>query len=123
MMRKLIRIPEPKLLFAHGQAIEDPRDGLSLFGPLDQGKPYGIRGAVIGTKSGVEKFRRWVKWIQRPVRTTVPTPARPPFPGFEAAFRIPWQIEPVLTFEIDEAELRAKAGLDDRAQRVYQTVD
>jgi hypothetical protein len=123
MTRKLICLPEPKLLFAHGQAIEDPRDGLTLFGPLDQGKPYGIRGAVIGTRSGIEKFRRWATGIQGPVRLPLPTPARPPFPGFEAAFRIPWQLEPVLSYEIDEAELKAKAGLDDRAQRVYQTVD
>ncbi len=122
-MRKLIRLPEPKLLFAHGQALEDPRDGLTLFGPLDQGKPYGIQGAVIGTRSGIGKFRKWVDGIQRPVRLQEPVAARPPFPGFEAAFRIPWQSEPLLTFEIDETELKAKAGLDDRAQRVFQTVD
>jgi hypothetical protein len=29
-MKDLIYIPEPRLLFRHGQAMEDPRDGLTL---------------------------------------------------------------------------------------------
>lgn len=41
-MEELIKLTEPPLLFGHGQAMEDPRDGLSLFGPLDEGKTYGI---------------------------------------------------------------------------------
>jgi hypothetical protein len=49
-MMQLIRLPEPKLLFGHNQSVEDPRDGLTLFGPLDEGKTFGIRPAVIGTK-------------------------------------------------------------------------
>lgn len=39
-MRKLLKLDEPCLLFQHDQAMEDPRDGLTLFGPLDEGKPY-----------------------------------------------------------------------------------
>jgi hypothetical protein len=49
--------------------------------------------------------------------------ARPPFPGFETAFRVPWSSLPASTIQIDEAELKAKCGLDDRYQRVFQTVD
>ena len=48
----LIRLAEPKLPFGHNQAVEDPRDGLSLFGPLDKAKTYGIRPAVIGHTGG-----------------------------------------------------------------------
>ena len=123
MNRKLIRLPEPKLLFRHGQAIEDPRDGLTLFGPLDEISPYGIRAGVVGTKEGIRKYKAWVQWMQGPVRLAVPNPARPPFPGFQSAFRIPWGPEPVLALEIDDSELKANAGLDDRHQRVFKTVN
>ena len=68
-MKDLIHCPEPLLLFGHKQATEDPRDGLTLFGPLDEGKPYGIKAGVIGTKAGIEYFARWVEWVQRPVFT------------------------------------------------------
>lgn len=123
MIRNLLKLDEPRLLFQHGQAMEDPRDGLTLFGPLDEGKPYGIRGGVVGTASSIAKFRAWVDWVQRPVRLQSPVLARPPFPGFEAAFRVPWDSAPALAIEIDETELKAKSGLDDRHQRVFQTVD
>jgi hypothetical protein len=123
MNLNLLKLDEPRLLFQYGQAMEDPRDGLTLFGPLDEGKPHGIRGGVIGTASGITKFKSWVEWLQRPVRLQTPVLARPFFPGFEAAFRVPWNPLPVLSVEIDENELRAKCGLDDRHQRVFQTVD
>jgi hypothetical protein len=123
MIRKLLKLDEPRLLFQHGQAMEDPRDGLTLFGPLDEGKPHGIRGGVVGTASGIAKYRTWVDWLQRPVRLSNPVWARPPFPGFEAAFRVPWSAAPALAIEIDEKELKAKCGLDDRHQRVFQTVE
>src|SRR5216684_8339047 len=122
-MRRLIKLPEPALLFRHDQAMEDPRDGLMLFGPLDKGSPYGIRAGVVGTKTGIERFRRWVDWIQRPVSNDPPRVARPPFPGFEAAFRIPWASEPVLALEVDEDELNVHLFLDDRHQRVFGTVN
>lgn len=123
MMRQLTKLDEPSLLFKHGQAMEDPRDGLTLFGPLDDGRPYGIRSGVVGTPSGIAKLQSWVDWIQRPVRLQSPVMARPPFPGFETAFRVPWGSSPASTIQIDEAELKAKCGLDDRYQRVFQTVD
>ena len=121
-MRSLVRLPEPALLFRHGQAMEDPRDGLTLFGPLDSGKPYGIRSGVIGTTTGIEKFKRWLDWAHGPVCPTVPQMARPPFPGFESAFRIPWSPNPVQVVEIDDKELKQNLYLDDRHQRVFGTV-
>src|SRR4051812_45949088 len=81
---------EPALLFQHGQEMEDPRDGLMLFGPLDEGRPYGIRAGLVGTIEGIGRFRRWVATIQGPVFDESPRAARPYFPGFEAAFGIPW---------------------------------
>ena len=121
-MRPLVKIHEPLLRFAYDQAVEDPRDGLTLFGPLDAGKPYGIRAGVIGTPAGIEKFTRWVDCVQRPTRTPEPEVSRPPFPGFESAYRIPWTSAPVITRTIDEEELYRRLFLDDRHQRVFNTV-
>ena len=85
-MNKLIHLPEPTLLFGHGQSVEDPRDGLSLFGPFDPAQTFGVRYGVIGTKTGIRRFVEWVEKIQHPVVEEKPTRLRPPFPGFEAAF-------------------------------------
>ncbi|HZQ55276.1 MAG TPA: hypothetical protein VFB14_23965 [Bryobacteraceae bacterium] len=121
-MRDLIAIPEPCLLFGHGQATEDPRDGLTLFGPLDKGKPYGVRAGVIGTKRGIEQFHRWVEWVQRPVLTVPPTLGRPPFPGFETVFCTPWSTRPLLTIEVGDEEIDQSLYLDEPHERVYGTV-
>ena len=121
-MNELIHIAEPLLLFRHKQATEDPRDGLTLFGPLDEGKPYGIKAGVIGTKTGIEYFQRWVEWVQRPVFTRPAQLGRPPFPGFETVFRTPWNINPVLAVTVTDAEIDEYLFLDEPHQRVYGTV-
>lgn len=121
-MRSLIKLPEPLLLFGHGQAMEDPRDGLTLFGPYDKGSLFGIRVGVIGTPAGIEQFRTWTKRIQTPVRTKTPIQSRPPFPGFEALFRIPWGLDPVQILAVDEEKLKACLYQDDRYLRVFDTV-
>ena len=57
---ELWHIPEPLLEFAHGQMVEYPRDGLYLFGPCDaQKRPTATRYGVIGTREGVERFKRF----------------------------------------------------------------
>src|SRR5207237_1357755 len=84
----LLKLDEPPLLFKHRQGVEDPRDGLTLFGPLDEGKPYGIRAGVIGTVAGRRRFRRWVEKVQSFITNDPPRVARPPFPGLEAAERM-----------------------------------
>lgn len=125
-MTDLIYLPEPPLLFRYEQAVEDPRDGLTLFGPLDKGSPYGIRAGVVGTKDGIRRFRQWVIKIQRPIIGLDPDEyfqlSHPPFPGFEAAFRIPWNPEPTLALTIDDSELKS-VYLNEKHQRVYKTVD
>ena len=54
----MVRIREPRLEFAFGEQLEDPRDGLTMFGPYDRGggAAYGIRAGVIGTKKGIEQL-------------------------------------------------------------------
>src|SRR6266481_708019 len=114
-------LSEPSLLFKYGQQVEDPRDGLMLFGPLDEGRPYGIRAGVVGTRDGIDRFSRWVQTIQRPVHDAHPRGARPYFPGFEAVFGIPWDPRPV--HEVVVSQLEKSYLVDDVHQRVYRTVD
>src|SRR5436309_8706219 len=104
-MRDLVKLEEPSLLFRYNQAIEDPRDGLTLFGPLDEGKPFGIRAGVIGTKDGIRRYENWAENIQRPISNDPPQLARPPFPGFEELFHIPWHPNPTVEIEILRKDL------------------
>jgi hypothetical protein len=121
----MVRIEEPRLEFGHGQALEDPRDGLNLFGPYDRGlgNAYGIRAGVIGTKTGIKRLNNWVKTIQMPVGLADATRFRPPFPGFEAAFQVLWNPEPTAQIEIDPEELNRHINIDDKYKRIFDTVD
>lgn len=121
-MKDLIYLPEPRLLFRHNQAMEDPRDGLTLFGPLDASQPYGIKAGVIGTEEGTKRFERWVEWVQQPVCNSTPVLGRPPFPGFESVFRSSWNTKPVLTLTVTDREIDDFLYLDEAHQRVYGTV-
>lgn len=117
-----IVIDEPRLLFNFEQATEDPRDGLTLFGPLERGKPYGVRCAVVGTVDGIGLFRGWLQRLQLPIGDPADR-GRPPFPGFEAAFGIPWRQEPQFELAIDERELRRRINFEDKHHRVFSAVD
>lgn len=123
MMNELTWLPEPKLLFNYGQSIEDPRDGLSLFGPLDQGKSYGVRAGVIGTPNGIARYKNWVKSISRPLHDKESGQSRPSYLGFETTFRIPWSPQPIFEIEIAEEDIFQSTHLDDKYLRVYKTVD
>jgi len=123
LKNRLLRIPEPLLLFRHGQGMEDPRDGLTLFGPLDSAAPLGLRAGVVGTATGISLFERWVDAIRHPIKTKKSMPSRPPFAGFESVFRIPWESKALQTAVIEPEHLRQVLYQDDRHQRVYQTVE
>jgi hypothetical protein len=118
---------EPALLFRHDQSVEDPRDGLTLFGPLDKGMPYGIRVGAVGTKEGLRRFRDWIAKIQQAVIEDDPDElfqlSHPPYPGFEAAFRIPLNPTPVIELEFERKDLNQCLFISNKHQRVYRTVD
>jgi hypothetical protein len=118
----LIKLDEPELLFAHNQTLPDPRDGLTLFGPLDEGKPYGIRAGVIGTKAGIQRFQAYVLALHQRIVTEHTGLTRPYFPGFTAAFRVPWGAT-AATITIDDVSLEEAVNIDDRYQRISKTVD
>ncbi len=121
-MNKLIHLPEPKLVFGYDQVMEDPRDGLTLFGPYDRKDPiYGITVGVIGTQEGIDRFLRWMVTIQGPVRNPTPKRERPPFPGFEAVFGVKCEPKPVQQVVLDKAKLSTLLHYDDRHRRIYET--
>jgi len=124
-MNQLIKLDEPLLLFNYNQALEDPRDGLTLFGPLKSKPPYGISYGIVGTKMGIERFYRWADGIHKFM-------AHPdsnkrdlwiPFPGFESAFGIPFSTKAVIENVIDDKYLGEILQEDDSFQRVHKTVD
>ena len=123
-MRRLLYFREPTLKFGYNQAVEDPHDGLTLFGPLDRGRLFGIRTGVVGSAMGLQRFRNWLKSIQSPIYppNIMDTIYRPIFPGFEAVFGIPWSPEPVVELTINSTELAETLREKDRHQRVYRTV-
>ncbi len=121
-MNKLIFFEEPQLLFRYNQGMPDPRDGLSLFGPLDEGKPHGIRVGVAGTTEGIRRISAYLSRLEQPVFSTAPHRNRPVFPGFEAAFGVPCHPKPYVTTTISEAEIIKNANIDDKHHRVFNTV-
>jgi len=65
-MNSVTIFDEPQLEFASGEMLEHPRDGLTLFGPVDSKgieKPSHLCYGVVGTKSGVGAFREFVKAV------------------------------------------------------------
>lgn len=119
---ELLHLSEPALLFKHNQSMEDPRDGLTFLGPYDSAQNYGVKYGVIGTSDGVRRFKAWVTKIQGPVREVDVGRKRPPFPGFQAAFGIPWSPEPLVELVYNEADLLKCVLLDDPHKRNYETV-
>lgn len=63
---RLLTLREPRLRFRHSQAMEDPKDGLLLFGPPGDA-PLGTQYGVIGTAEGIEYFEGWADRISRTV--------------------------------------------------------
>jgi len=121
-MPKLIYLDEPSLLFNYDQSSIDPRDGLSLFGPIDKAKPSGIRWGVIGLKESIVRMKRWVENIQKPVISGDNLIARPIFPGFEAVLNTKIDTTPALEISINKNELGERAFCSDKYQRVFRTV-
>jgi hypothetical protein len=121
LMFEVTRVKEPKLRFGLGQAVEDARDGLSLFGPID-GSAVGVRAGVIGTPEGIRRFKEWAASVQQPVRPLSDEIAHPMFPGFETVYGIPWNPNNALEVPLDAEALKKRYSLADGHKRVFDTV-
>ena len=128
MTSSVILFDEPDLEFRYGQRMQDPRDGLALFGPFDAdhpSRPRSLSYIVLGTDKGIEKFHVWSKLTSAPCIEAPKGNHRlwPPFPGFEAAFCTEWPENPIWTFSIDENDLITASRQHDSHERVYSVVD
>ena len=125
--RLSIAFDEPQLEFASGQMLEHPRDGLTLFGPVDSKgieKPSHLCYGVVGTKVGVRAFREFVRAANRPIPTDndLDEVLWPHFPGFEEAFHAVLPTQPAWVEELDEAVVVNAANNRDDHQRVFGVV-
>lgn len=128
MTGELHVFPEPTLEFRYAQDVEDPHDGLSLFGPYDAddaSHPRNISYGLIGTPIGIRRFRDWSQTIPGPVYAP-PAFKRslwPAFPGFAAAFACEWPAVPSLCQAVDEGALLAESRDKDANKRAASVVD
>jgi len=118
---------EPHLEFCGGEVLEHPRDGLTLFGPVDSSgieKPSRLSYGVIGTKIGLAAFRDFANAINRPIATDdrMDETLWPHFPGFEEAFHSVLPSEPAWVEELDELVVKNVASNKDDHQRVFGVV-
>lgn len=118
-MKELIYIPEPNILFANGQKCADARDGLALFGPLS--KIYGIKSGVVATQNGLNIFKNYIKYIQKPIYNANNI-TRPMFPGFEAVFGCKWDADHVVFKEVTNEEIGKLLYTDSTHKRTYDLV-
>ncbi len=118
-------LEEPKLVFGNGQVLESPKDGLLLFGPLQEDSaPRAIRLGVIGTSEGIRHFGAWSNRIRGFVPAAESaSPQHRPFPGFFTVFGADWPSRTVCALEVDANELSAAIRISDRHQAIFKMVD
>lgn len=119
---------EPPLEFRYSQEMDDPHDGLSLFGPSDSGfpsQPRNISYGLIGTSVGIETFGEWSRRIRSVIYPDHKLDSRlwPLFPGFEAAFNCTWPEHPAWMIPIDDQELVAASKDRDQHKRASSVVE
>lgn len=120
----LIEVPEPQLVFGHDQAMTHPKDGLLLYGPIQQ-LPAGarLRIGVVSTADGLRRYKQYVERLARPISAKKDNdPNHTPFPGFEAAFGAVWPSKPEVWLQVDETDLAQAIRIEDRHQAIHKAV-
>jgi hypothetical protein len=119
----LTHISEPTLKFGYGQKALDPRDGLTLFGPIDKGKVNNFSVGIIGPPDGIKRMRNWLQEINSPVFSKEEDIARPFFPGFETAFGVTLNQNSIVELEVQNEQLEVFYRYQDNFLRVGEIVD
>ena len=117
---QLMHLAEPKLTFAYGQKLSDPRDGLLLFGPPTKRHFTGqINVGIIGPPLPREELRNYLRRIHAPVFGGETEVARPFFPGIESTFGVFVNFENLPEINIEYDEIKKFLKYTDGHQRVY----
>lgn len=121
--RKLYVLPEPRLKFAFGQTLTDPRDGLTIYGPYDKGRANNFSVGLIGTMVGIGIFKSWINKIQKPVIHPQPDLAKPFFPGFEEVYGIQFNNQRYTELQVEPSSLELLFRYTDDHVRIANIVD
>lgn len=122
----LTHIEEPLLSFGFNQKTEHPKDGLFLFGPpASNQNPARMDVGVIGTPEGIRRYETWVKALGATI--AAPESGREEnktmWPGFQAAFGVPWPATPFAKITIDGDLLSRRIRSEDRHDGIFRAVD
>jgi hypothetical protein len=120
----LIEVPEPELVFGHGQSMAHPKDGLLLYGPLQKlASGTRLRIGVVATAEGLRRYSQCVERLARPIAAKKENdPNHTPFPGFEAAFGAVWPSTPDVWLRVDHSALAQAIRIKDRHQAIHKAV-
>lgn len=124
-MRGIDFIEEPLLAFGKGQKIESPKDGLYLFGPLEEkSRLSALRVGVVATRDGLAHFQLWVNSIQGFIPAVESSsPQHRPYPGFQEIFGVEFPTVPVCEIVISDQAIDDSLMIGDRHVAIYKTVD
>jgi hypothetical protein len=121
-------LAEPQMEFRYAQAMTDPHDGLSMFGPYDAdmpSHPRNISYGVIGAPPGIDAFSHWAQRMRSAIPPQEQENRRlwPTFPGFDAAFVSAWPSEPTRTVTLDGDGLIDASRNKDANKRAFGVVE
>jgi hypothetical protein len=123
---KITHIEEPMLSFGFNQQTEHPKDGLFLYGPPASNlNPARMDVGVIGTGEGMRRYETWVEAIS----STIAAPEtgreenKTMWPGFQAAFGVPWPVKPFAAITIDGDVLSRRIRTTDRHEAIFKAVE
>lgn len=121
------QLAEPLLEFGHGQKMENPKDGLFLFGPEEDAKGRKeIRVGIVGTSTGIGLCNIWLeklmKQITGPVDEHGDTKSwAPSWSGLEATFGV--SLPSVIpSISIDAASVERAIKKNNKADAIRSTV-
>lgn len=120
----LLYLDEPWLVFGYGQVMQNPKDGLLLFGPLsDSRSPNDLRIGIIGHQDGIKRYQNWVEKINGYIPAERPdAPHHIAYPGFETIFNCKWPMKPICELVIPYESLMESLYIDNRHDAIYKTV-
>lgn len=119
-MSELFHIHEPNLTFGYNQKLQDPRDGLMLFGPFSRNRLKGqVNVGIIGPERQRGYIKEYLQTIHRPVFPENPDKARPSFPGIEAAFGVCINFDNLIEIDVPAAEIDKCLKYTDGHIRVF----
>jgi len=121
---RLSILDEPFLTFGYNQKMQDPKDGLFLFGPInDFKKPTQMRIGLVGTEEGILRYKRWIRQIVGYIPASDSNPKHhKAFPGFQSTFGAVWPLDPICELKVSSEDIYASLRLKDRHQAIFKTV-